>query len=439
MSTFATSTTSSCPDCAEPLPSDPRFPVWCPACEWNLVRPATAPTGRTPRLRRKAEQEARRTAARERSVRARTESVHELVASGARQSRDRAWLAAMGLAGLVHLVTLALFVSGVLLVSGGTWPLRILGGFALAFSYLLRPRFGRHGNRAGVLTRAKAPALHALADRVAAEVGSRPVDAIQVTTSFSASISTAGLLRRTRLSIGLPLWVALTSQQRVALLGHEFGHNVNGDHRRGLWLGSANAALREWFALTRPEMAGSGGRGLVLIGTWSLKAALRLINLAVYGLLVLLDRLTTRSGQAAEYHADALGARVGSTEAARGMLEVLLLEPSFETIVNRRRNLPRHSGRRAATQSEPTQDLWTEVADQFAEIPPLERERRLRLSERELGTVDSTHPPTYLRISMLGVRPVPEAAVILGTEEAAAIDAELAPYLRNAAARLTNR
>lgn len=438
MSSPLTARAQSCPDCAGPLPSDPRFAVWCPACEWNLTPPVT--TAQAPRQRWRAAWEKRRNAARERSVRTRTERVYELVASGTPMLRDGAWLAAAGLAGLIHLLTLGLFVGAILLLAlGGTWPVRIAGGLLLALAVLLRPRIGRWKNGDGVLTRAEAPALHALAERVAAEVGSRPVDSIRLSGSFNASFGKAGFRRRTSLTIGLPLWEVLTPQQRVALLGHEFGHNVNGDHRRGLWLGSAVGALAEWCALTRPRTSAMGSARITVMAITSVvNLLLWTIHLSFYGLLVLLDRLTTRSSQAAEYQADALAAQVASSEAARDMLAALLLVTSFETVRNRRRSVSHRSGL-PGTRIEPEQDFWTELAEQLASIPPLERERRLRLSERELGAVDRSHPPTHLRLRMLDLHPVAEPRVVLGENEAAAIEAELAPHRKAVARALTGR
>jgi hypothetical protein len=60
----------------------------------------------------------------------------------------------------------------------------------------------------------------------------------------------------------------------------------------------------------------------------------------------------------------------------------------------------------------------------------------LRLSAREFGTVDSSHPPTHLRLAMLGSRPPTPARLRPAAAEWAAIDAELAPAARRIAADL---
>jgi len=289
----------ACPNCSTALTDDARFPLWCPACEWNLTRPTAVPEPRGAWARRRAARRDRRTAARERAVRARVERVYALAQSGAPQHRDAAWLAAAAIAGLVHLGTLTLLLGSLALLSPGLpWPLHVGGVLGLVLAFLLRPRLGRLQADAGVLTRKNAPTLYALADRVAAATGSRPVDSIRVTDEFNASFAKAGLRRRTRVSLGLPLWEPLTPQQQVALLAHEFGHNVNGDHRRGLWLGSALDGLYEWYQLTRPVGSSADYDGVLAVAMVLVHVLLRAVNLAVYGLLVLLDRLTVRAGQA---------------------------------------------------------------------------------------------------------------------------------------------
>ncbi|GAA4846750.1 M48 family metallopeptidase [Kitasatospora terrestris] len=422
-------TTTACPGCAAPIVDDPRARTWCPACEWNLTDAAPVVEHRTARARRRAEREERRTAARERAVRARVEHVHGLVAADAPAHRDLSALAAYGLAGLVHLVSLGVLTGSVLLLLTDAWPARVLGSVGLLLAFLLRPRLGSfRTERKDAVTRPEAPALYGLADRVAAALGTRPVDAIVVDGSFNASFGKHGPRRRSVLHLGLPLWYALTPQQRVALLGHEFGHGVNGDNRRGLWLHSAGSALVEWFRLTRPAPHDLHREGIVAVAMWVSRLFLRAANLAAYGLLIALERLTVRAGQAAEYRADRLAADTAGAGAAAGMLAMLLNGPTVETVIRRRRAVPRRGRNLSSRQALPDRDLWAEIAADCASVPAQERERRLRLSARELGAVDSTHPPTHLRIRLLEQQPEGEPAVRVEPAELDAVEAELAPY-----------
>ncbi|MFB7471261.1 M48 family metallopeptidase [Kitasatospora sp. NPDC056184] len=416
----------SCPACSGPVDPDPRFTAWCPACEWNLV-PAE-----------EAAEDCAKSAkelARERAAAERTERLFEEVAAGRADTTRRDWLAASALAVPVHAVTVAVAgAAGWLLVTGNT-PLRCLGALLLAVAFLLRPRLGRVPSGTGVLGRTEAPALYGLADRVAAELGAPPVGAIRVAEDFNASMAVVGLRRRSVLTVGLPLWEALDEQQRIALLGHEFAHHVNGDNRRGLWLGSAMRALAHWYDLARPAERTRGGYGAIallsLIGDYLANAFLHLVSQLPYRAYLLLDRLTARAGQQAEYRADELGARVASTEAARGMLGALLLGPAVGTATVRLRaevqSRPR-SGRREAAPGPDATALWPQLREHLAAIPPLERERLLRRSRRYGHTVDASHPPTHLRLALLARRAPLPAAITCSPDEAAAIAAELAPH-----------
>ncbi|PBC70599.1 Zn-dependent protease with chaperone function [Streptomyces sp. TLI_235] len=427
-----------CPKCSSPVADDPRFTSWCPACEWNLdPTPAPAPAG-SARERRRSEHRDRKEAAARRAVRARVERVYTATAAGRSAVRDPAWLGAAVLAGAVHLTTLALAAGAlVLLIAAPTWPLRVLGLFAALLVCALRPRLGRLPRDSALLRRGDAPALFALTDRVVQALGGRPVDTVLVTREFNARFGRTGLRRRRVLWLGLPLWAVLTPGERLAMLGHETGHQVNADSRRGLWLRSALAALDEWEELTRPALyRPSFGTFVELAAAALLQLLMRPFNLAARTLLDLLDRLTLRSGQAAEYRADRLAADLAGREAAIGLLHTLMLRQTVTTSLQRMRadHARRPAGRTGAPA--PAARPWQELAARTAAVPPLERERLLRLSAREFGTVDSSHPPTHLRLAMLGTRPPTPARLRPAAAEWAAIDAELSPAARRIAADL---
>ncbi|MFB6893038.1 M48 family metalloprotease [Kitasatospora sp. NPDC056327] len=416
----------ACPECSGPLDPDPRFTAWCPECEWNLVPAEEA-----------AEETAKsaKVLARERAAAERTERLFRDVSAGRADTTRRDWLAASALAVPVHLVTVAVAGAGLWLLVTGNTPLRCLGALLLAVAFLLRPQLGRAPKDAGVLTRSQAPALYGLADRVAAELGAPPVGVIRVDEEFNATMGAVGLRRTSVLTIGLPFWETLDDQQRVAVLGHEIAHRINGDNRRGLWLGSAMGALAHWYDLSRPRERVTGGYGVValltLIGDHIGNAFLHVISQLPYRTYLLLERLTARAGQQAEYRADELGARAGSSEAAHGVLVATLLRPATWTVTSRLRaemqSRPR-SGRRDAAQGPGADALWPQLREHLATIPPLERERLLRRSRRAGHVVDASHPPTHLRLALLAQRAPLPASVICPPDEAAAIAAELAPH-----------
>ncbi|WP_377271538.1 M48 family metallopeptidase [Peterkaempfera sp. SMS 1(5)a] len=416
-----------CPTCSAPLADDLRFVVWCPACEWNvdpLAGSVADADGRTARRRAR-----RRKAERAVAEQMYAEAVKAAEAASPRPARGRAWSAAMAIAALVHLSTAVVTVTSLWWLATGPVVLRVLGVPGLALAVLLRPRLGRvrRGDEWS-LTRAKAPALYGLADRVASAAGAPPVHLIRATGEFNASYGKVGLRRRRVLTLGLPLWEILTPQERIALLAHEFGHAVNGDNRRGLWLDSAVRGLVEWHRLTRPDRGATSGSGLImLIAGWVANAVMLVVHKAVETVLLTLHRCTLRTGQQAEYLADLLAVRVGSANATRTLLESMLLGESVEAFFHRRRFAPMVK-RPASAGSRPTQDaeVWRELREYLDSLPEAERRRRLRLSALRMGSVDRTHPPTYLRVALVETRGALEAEVVADEAETAAVQSELA-------------
>jgi Zn-dependent protease with chaperone function len=424
----STLTTRPCPSCATPLATDPRFTDWCPACEWNLG--TEEPRGRWHRHRRARD-------------RARVERLYAKLADRPTDRPDEqpvghgaAWLLAVVVAAVVHLLTLAVLAGSLWLLVFGYALLKVVGAAGLGLTWLLRPRLGSWRADASVLPREQAPALHALADRVAEELNTRRPDRIRITGAYNAFYGVRGIRRRVELSLGLPLWAALTEQERIALLGHELGHGANGDQRRGPWLYTALRTLEAWHALMMPE-AGSGfqvrgSRKRLLDGliTWLLlwcAVPVRLLHGALY-------RLTSLSSQRAEYLADEMAARVASSQAAGAMLGKLMLKDSASTRLAQQRAAMRN--RRLAKGADPVAEFWTGLAEYLDSVPAGERERRARLSAHGMTAVDTSHPPTHLRIRLRTQRPQRPATVVVDQDQWVAIHQELAPARRRVAQEL---
>src|SRR5262249_12104022 len=118
------------------------------------------------------------------------------------------------------------------------------------------------------------------------------------------------------LSIGLPLWMALRPQERLALLGHEIAHGVNGDGTRGFIVGAAFSGLDEWIGLLRGTLphAVSFRQGLGGYMIWTL-------SIPFAELQSLLAQLLWVDKQQAEYFADYLASTIAGTDAAVSMLQ----------------------------------------------------------------------------------------------------------------------
>ncbi|MEV7009697.1 M48 family metallopeptidase [Streptosporangium sp. NPDC051022] len=429
-----------CPSCSAPVPVDPRFVTWCPACEWNVDPTATVPVevqavpAETGARRRRA---ARREEARRAAVHVAAERLYAEVVGEARPRlrRDGSWFIAMALAGVIHLAAVALVAGSVWALLAGPLMIRVLGAAGLVAAVVLRPRLGRFGRDEWSLSRAEAPRLYELADRVAAEVGAPPVDLIRLTPDFGAVYEKVGLRQRSVLTFGLSMWEVLTSQERVGLLAHEFGHALNGELRRGLWFYSAYLALYRCYKVTDSRGAATTDPDIFIeVGRMVLAPLLFVPNKIAELVLILLGRHMLRANQRAEYLADDLAARIASSAAARSYLEVLALQESLESLFYRQ-IAAYHRRHSFHTDSGEGHDfgLWQALREYVASIPETERLRLLRVSALHMMSVDTTHPPTHLRIRLVDARGHRETRITLPEPEVAAIEAELGSVRARAA------
>jgi heat shock protein HtpX len=401
--TLAGTTTLSCPGCGASVPAEPGFVSWCEGCGWN-VQPSQS--SEPPTLLGRAFVALGRRSGRQ---------LFERLAGSVNLQPElsAATVLAFLLAGMVHGLTLALALGGVLLIVGTWFNLgsALLGALMLGVAWVLRPRIGRL--EATPLTRSEAPALYGLLDRVAQATGHPPVDALVVDTAFNASYSRVGLRGRPVVALGLPLLAVLEPQQKVALIAHEVAHGVNGDPVRGLFVGSAIDALQAWYDLLHPRALWEPERGLMAYPV--LVSNLLMLGVAqlAYGVTYALSLLAWRDSQRAEYLADDLAARVAGAEAKRGLLAALQYQGVVELAVQ---NLALGRAK---------DDLVTELERAARAVPARERERLRRVGLLEDARIDATHPPTALRIAMLERRSAMDPLVIVGVDEDAAIRAEL--------------
>lgn len=401
-----------CPRCQVALPDpDSRFSAWCPACDWNLDPQCGDATWKgAPR------------------VLARHERLFEraLTAGTGPALWNAAYVSALVLATAVNVGTVALAGTGVWLLATGTWPQRILGGVEVVIALVLRPRLGRMPEH--TLDPAAAPTLHAVTERVAAEVGVRAVDAIAVDARYGSGCMVVGPRRRRVLVLGLPLWETLTPDQRLALLGHDLGRASAGRGMSDTWIQTALDALTTWADVIRPSPELERERQAVLDGkafrtgavgqnayvNLGQELARPLQDLAVRGVLGLhrlLSRLNGHSGGQVQYRADEMAVRVSSADLADGLLRALLLHETA-----------RFALERAAWSGD---DVWERLRASLASVPDTERERRLRLSRLRGDAFGKGSPPTYFRIQFVNKTSCPRGAVTLSNEETQAIDAEL--------------
>lgn len=425
-----------CPECGLSTKSDSRFVAWCIECGHGADPYPPKPLGK--RGQRDAERERRRSMRLFESLRT-APNLRPTSATG---------VAVTLLSGFVHLIGVALLVLPILLVvntHSGFLPYVVLGLCVLTFC-AVRPRLvNKRLDLEEFLTRSTAPKLYALLDKCAAELGCKVPDAVRFDLEFNAATGRAGVKQRSFLVVGVPLWTVLSGPERIALLGHELAHQVNGDTTHGLWAASARRSIVEWTKILNPRQTdverarnarmrrmrrGGTGNGLgarlAPVVMAILFAPFFLIALGCRALLVKLDLYC---GQRAEYLADELGARLGGSEAAHGLIAKLALHESVESNLNAART------RDPKLRQEAAAVLWGGLATYIASIPETELQRRQTVDRLRNARTDRSHPANHLRSALIRERAQLPGVLELSSQDWAAIDTELAPVYAAAAHR----
>ncbi|GAA2685278.1 M48 family metallopeptidase [Actinoplanes palleronii] len=402
------STGENCPRCAATTISKLSADPWCPACEWNLDR--YDPDQRAPELgwrwldRRLFRAAFWLTERQYAELRA---------APSIGRAATAARIVTVTVSVLLLAMVAALLVVGIrLLTYDVVNPINLIGALLIGMAVVLRPRLGRlsrYREEAQELGRSTAPALFAVIDRVAGAIGAPVPDLVLLSAEHNAFTATAGLRRRRVLCLGAPLWSVLDPQERVALLGHELGHFVNGDVRRGLLTQAAENTLGQVSYLLRPGR----GTGLVTMVVELLSRVAAQFFLLLHLLLVWISR---RDSQRAEYLADELAAKAAGSAAAIRLLDSSLLLDAIDTVVRREAR----AGQGAAA--------WRAAADQARSRLAADVTAYRQLNRRTAVSLFSTHPPAGLRAGLLAARAAQPAAVVVTEPEQARMDDELATH-----------
>lgn len=383
---------------------------WCPACEWGLDR--YEPDRRKPEsgwrwVDRRLFRSAYRLTDRQYSALL----GRPLGRGGWGGARIILVLAAVVLSAAV----LGMLGYGVYLIAYHFPSWRIVPGvFLVLLALALWPRLGRMDQDARRVRRDQAPTLFRLIDEVARAVDAPAPHVVEVDSMFNAGASAVGLRRRRVLRLGLPLWAVVPAQQRVALIGHELGHFVNGDARRGPVTQIPLTTLGRLAEMLRPVHGRRHGR---LVDEFAALIAYVLMSIAhavVQAGHIGLVWVCMRDSQRAEYLADDLAARAAGSTAAGQLADTLVLSDSMAMVARR-------EARKGVAASG-----WLEAADALrAEVVPRLAGMR-QLSVRDEVSLFATHPPTGLRARMIESRPYRTAAVVLTAADSERIDQELA-------------
>lgn len=338
-------------------------------------------------------------------------------------------LAAVAFALGIHALTLVVLAGAVAAVLSGIWPLYILALFGFGLVWVLRPRIGsRPGS--GWLTRAKAPRLFAVLDQIGEATGAPAPKYVTFDARFNASTGRRGLRHEPVLIIGAPLWQILDGDERLALLGHELGHQVNGDSTQGLLVATAHQALQEWRVLLYPGNSPTRAavpRGPARLGQLLVPVVLLPFYLLMTGAQQFYGWLQVHVSLRAEFLADDIAAQTASTTAALSLIRKLDTRNSVDAYVTRTK-LGR-AARRKAPSDEDAMEMWIGLQDYMRTIPEHEYIRAARVSEYRGTRIDASHPADYLRARLLMERPSHDAAVVVSEDEWLGVDVELAPYV----------
>lgn len=337
-------------------------------------------------------------------------------------------LAAVAFGLVIHALTLLVLAGAVAALLSGIWLFYILAVLGFGLVWVLRPRVGsRPGS--GWLTRAKLPRLFAVLDRVGEATGAPTPEYVRFDAKFNAGTGRRGLRHEPVLVLGAPLWQVLDGDERLALLGHELGHQVNGDSTQGLLVATARHSLQEWRVLFYPNNGPSRrvARGPAGLGQVLVPVILLPFYLLMTGAQQFYGWLQVHVSLRAEFLADDIAARTASTTAALSLLRKLNTRSSVEAYVTRAK-FARAASRKAPT-VEDAMEMWIGLQDFMKTIPEHEYVRAARISEYRGTQIDASHPADYLRVRLLKGRPSHDAAVTVSEDEWLGVDVEVAPYV----------
>lgn len=340
----------------------------------------------------------------------------------------------------LHLLTVAMTVLGVVLLWPDTTLFHgLLGVGCLVLAYFFRPALGDGAPDGTTVDLDRCPHTAALVREVAQAAGTRPPSRLLVTGDPRADARLSGLAGRS-VTVGAPVWTALTGPERVAMVAHQVGHLRSGAVWLRRYVDGSVSTLQRWLEVVtphrpslpvRPEeqvmlattghhdaLAISAAGGLfsdvVAVVLWSVRVLVR-------GYLRLLEHLATPSRLDQARQADLVTARVAGTGPTVGWLEVLAALPAVEATASRA----------ASTRA----DVASAIATRMATYDAAQR-RAVRSTAA--APVDAAHPPTGERIAAVESEPCTGPAVRVSAQQWEDIGTELAAGLAQQLRRFTD-
>lgn len=393
--------TDLCPSCNAALPETGKFPMWCPACNWNVEAEHSIVEWKYSAFNRLVFR-----------IRARhsAQRYEELIAREPHSLRPRLTagkVATYAIAAAVNLIPFALAALAISMIYAN-WPsisAMVWGAIILFAAWALLP--AKDQMPKNLLSRERAPRLYQLVDKVAAANGARPVHSLVVEAEFGASYQEVGLLRRPIVTIGLPLWAVLNPQERIAILSHEFAHGTNRDSITHGFVARAIQTL----ARLADTLAPSYDDFFSLI----MSPVLAVLSGIFRGLAMLMLELFWQRSQDAEFRADYSASRVAGSEAMQHALRKTSFSAYLTQVLDPVSYRDDWQGK----------SIFPEFKAFVASLPPIELERLRRADELQTFEKKSSHPPRWARVRFLQ-RHASQPSLVADADEMALIDKELA-------------
>jgi Zn-dependent protease with chaperone function len=409
-----------CPSCGATLPVIHGYVTWCERCEWNLK--PQEPLEKKSRFGQLYDSMYEKIGARS------SRKLYEQVVKKAsvKPTFKPSVALALAIALVVHAITFGVMALGVYLIVAlwPHWSGIVYGLICFGIAWTLRPRLPKRPKK--IISREKYPVLYKLVDEISAELGTSTVEGIVISSKFNAMFQQYGWRRKKVLTIGMPLFLILTGQEKVAILGHEIAHGANGDPNRGLILGHAIRSLVDWHYFLYPVRILDGSRRAMRAGVAMILPNLlfRLICLGIQLVIYVLAHLSWHESQWAEYYADSLAAEASGTDAMMSLLEKLHYGDSFWFIVQK------------VYLSKGKMRFAEAFQEKIATMPERELQRIRRVEKMEQSRLDTTHPPTSYRIGFMEARHVETPRYLLSKVDEEQLEKELQPLYAELEGRL---
>lgn len=404
--------TEKCPKCGAEMPVNPGFITWCDKCGWNINFD----------VRRKSNKDIFEILSNSENQQV-CKKVFDNINKEVKKNRKKrpAAIIACIIALAVHLCTILWFLLGLDLIifhlNALTFPMSML---CLIISRYLMPKFSsfvEHG-----IPRAVYPEIYNFVDKISKEMNAPKIDIIVFNYDFNASFKKVGIKGKRVLTIGTPLFSILSEEERIALLAHEIGHNVNNDVGRSFLIESALVTLARIYFFMNPTKS----ENIWLIILLPITLIRWLISKVVFRIWYSFGRLVWSDRQYSEYLADYLASKISGSGAELSLLQKLYYYPTFYLALER------------VIRYKYNNDVLDEFKKCIKNVPEREIKRISLLEKSELSRVDASHPPTSYRVDFIKQNYISQRKIKLSQSELERLNYELIKIENNISNGLIN-